>query len=167
MEDINTSVSTAISYGLTKLKYVDIKPDQKTIVEAYLYGKDALFCSPTGSGKSLTFEIAPFAFANLFQSHGTIKPLVIVVSPLSSLMKSQVQNLKEKSVNAIYLKDTKALTATGEFDPTIKNIIDLKTDIIFGSPETLLGQNRGLLKELSSKKMVRSIFVDEAHCIRK
>ena len=162
------NIESSILYGLSKLQYEGIKPDQKTIVENYLKGKDAFFCSPTGSGKSLKFEIAPFAFEYLCKSNEmTFKPLVIVVSPLSSLMRSQVNNLQKRSVNAIHLKDLTAGSSNGEFEPTTKNILDAHVDIIFGSPETLLGKNRLLLKELAIKGAVKAFFVDEAHCIRK
>ena len=58
----NMDLNPVISFSLSKLKYDNIRPDQRTIVESYLTGKDAYFCLQTGSGKSLTFEIAPFAF---------------------------------------------------------------------------------------------------------
>ena len=54
-----------IQYGLTKLNYSNIRHNQKEVVLQYTQGSDVLFCSPTGSGKSLTFEIAPYVLSFL------------------------------------------------------------------------------------------------------
>ena len=60
-------VREAINFGLNKLNFDDIRKNQRTVVEAYLSGRDVLMISSTGSGKSLTFHIAPFAidFSNM------------------------------------------------------------------------------------------------------
>lgn len=44
----------AILYGLAKLNYSELRPNQRKVIEGYVGGKDVFFCSPTGSGKSLT-----------------------------------------------------------------------------------------------------------------
>ena len=54
------SVSDAIKHGMNKLGYQNIRENQRHAVEAYFAGKDVFLCSPTGSGKSFVFEIAPF-----------------------------------------------------------------------------------------------------------
>ena len=51
------------------------------MIDAFIKGKDVFFCSPTGSGKSLTFELASFVFKYLQESEESV---IIVVSPLSS-----------------------------------------------------------------------------------
>ena len=97
----------ALSFGLQKLKYKEIRKNQESVVSAYLNGQDVFFCSPTGSGKSLVFEIAPFVFS--FKYHRTDLPSltssVIVISPLVSLMRSQVQKLTSLGLKAAYLTD--------------------------------------------------------------
>ena len=55
------NVREAINFGLNKLNFENIRENQRNVVEAYLSGRDVLMISPTGSGKSLTFHIAPFA----------------------------------------------------------------------------------------------------------
>ena len=171
-------LNSAISHGLCKLKYDNIRPDQKKIVESYLSGNDAYFCSQTGSGKPLTFEIAPSAFQYIEKcernSEQKLKTMVIVISPLSSLMKSQVEKLNEKGVDAIYLKGTELIHGNSgdkievsKDKNLIKDISSLETDIIFSSPESLLGTNRNLLMELATKNTIKAIFIDEAHCIKK
>ena len=76
--------------------YPEIRPiTKKLVTESYLNGQDVPFCSPTGSGKSLTFEIAPFAF--IFLNHAETEPsTVIVVSPLVALMQYQAAQLTKK-----------------------------------------------------------------------
>ena len=56
----------AILYGLEKLNFTELRPNQRNVIEEYASRKDmGFFCSPTGSGKSLTFEIAPFVLSYL------------------------------------------------------------------------------------------------------
>ena len=57
------------------------------VIEQYMKGKDVLFCSPTGSGKSLVSEMGPFLFQYLEK---TQQCTCIVISPLAALMKLQV-----------------------------------------------------------------------------
>ena len=97
-----------IQYGLTKLNYSNIRHNQKEVVLQYTQGSDVLFCSPTGSGKSLTFEIAPYVLSFLRRTE-LLQELcvsVIVVSPLVSLMKSQEKALHAKGLRAVYLCDS-------------------------------------------------------------
>ena len=56
------SLQDSIEYGLRKLGYDKIKDNQQKVVEAYVAGRDVLMVAPTGSGKSLIFQIAPFVF---------------------------------------------------------------------------------------------------------
>jgi len=94
------NVREAIIFGLNKLKFKDIRENQRRVVEAYLSGRDVLMISPTGSGKSLTFHIAPFAID--FFKHGErddIQTVCLVISPLVSLMNDQVSSLCEKGIN--------------------------------------------------------------------
>ena len=85
------NVREAINFGLNKLNFDDIRENQRKVVEAYLSGRDVLMISPTGSGKSLTFHIAPFAI-DLFK-HGkrdNTQTVCLVIFPLVSLMNDQV-----------------------------------------------------------------------------
>ena len=65
---IKMNVQEAMNFGLNKLNFENIRENQRKVVEAYLSGRDVLMISPTGSGKSLTFCIAPFAID--FFKHG-------------------------------------------------------------------------------------------------
>ena len=89
---------------LRVLGYKEIRPNQKLVVTLYLSGKDVLFCSPMGSRRRLTFEIAPFVFKFLSQNDMELST-VIVVSPLVALMQYQAAQLTKKGVNAVYLQN--------------------------------------------------------------
>ena len=65
------NVREAINFGLNRLNFEDIRENQSNVVEAYLSGRDFLMTSPTGSGKILTFHIAPFAID--FFKHGELR----------------------------------------------------------------------------------------------
>ena len=155
----------AIDKALRVLGYKEIRPNQKLVVTLYLSGKDVLFCSPTGSGKSLTFEIAPFVFKFLSQNDMELST-VIVVSPLVALMQYQAAQLTKKGVRAVYLQDAIPETSNSP-QITMEDISSGKCDVVFASPESLLGEFRSLLVNLSNKKALKAIFVDEAHCIKK
>ena len=76
----------AINVGLTKLGFKEIRENQRKVVEAYVGGRDVLMVAPTGSGKSLTFHIAPFVLD--FYKHGErdlVDTVCLVIFPLVSL----------------------------------------------------------------------------------
>ena len=60
--------SRAIEFGLNKLGFKSIRENQRKVIEAYLAGSDVLMIAPTGSGKSLTFQISPYVIDNF--KHG-------------------------------------------------------------------------------------------------
>ena len=97
------NVREAINFGLNKLNFEDVRENQTKVVEAYLInGRDVLMISPTGSGKSLTFYIAPFAID--FSKHGErddIQTVCLIIFPLVSLMNDQVSSLREKGIKAV------------------------------------------------------------------
>ena len=89
------NVREAINLGLNKLNFENISENQRKVVEAYLSGRDVLMILPTGSGKPLTFHIAPFAID--FFKHGErddIQTVCLVIFPLVSLMNEQVPSLR-------------------------------------------------------------------------
>ena len=62
------SIKDAIAYGLRKANYKEVREHQRKAIEGYCSGRDVFLSAPTGSGKSLTFEVAPFIFD--FLEHG-------------------------------------------------------------------------------------------------
>ncbi|VDI17913.1 Hypothetical predicted protein [Mytilus galloprovincialis] len=133
-------ISAAIDFGLQKLSFTEIKINQRKVVESFLAGKYVLFCSPTGSGKSLTFEIAPFVFKYLQKNDMCIVHVVLVISPLTSLMRTQTQALNRKGITAGYLKN---ISSPSNFEDSLTNLSsgnvkEGKIDIIFPVQSHLL-----------------------------
>ncbi|XP_045172686.2 uncharacterized protein LOC123534475 [Mercenaria mercenaria] len=157
------NLKDAIAYGLSKNVYKDLKPYQGTVIEQYMSGKDVLFCSPTGSGISLSFEIAPFLFQYL--EHKQAECTCIVVSPLAALMKAQVQELNKCGIKALYLMDSE--TQSQPHRSEVNDAANGYYELIFSSPETLLQGSRDLVMSLSKKGYLKVIFIDEAHCVKK
>ena len=160
-------LESAIDFSLYKNGYSQLRPNQKNIIEQYMKGNDVLFCAPTGSGKSLIFEVAPFVFQ--FLEKKDKECTCIVVSPLSALMKSRVQKLLDKNIKALYLKEPEQETKESQQTSSdiVVNIENGLYELIFASPETLLQKHRKVLMSLSKKKYLKAIFVVEAHCIKK
>lgn len=130
--------------------YDDFRPLQADIIQSIGAGRDTLGLMPTGGGKSLTFQVPALAADGL----------CLVITPLISLMKDQVQNLRERDIKAeaIY---------TGLETQEIKLILDNCTysdnyKFLYISPERLA--SREFLQRLTYLP-VSFIAVDEAHCI--
>ena len=154
-------------FGITKLNYEEIRENQRAVVTGYLKVQNVLFCSPTGSGKSFVFEISPLVFSYLYHSDALpyLTSSVIVFSPLVSLMRSQVQKLKSLGLKAAYLTDVSVKNDSEQM--TMKDIKCGHFDVLLCSTESVLGDHRALVKDLSETKILRAIFFDEAHCIVK
>ena len=165
---MDEKIKAAIDHGLEKNGFSTLKPNQGEIIKAYLSGYDVLFCSPTGSGKSLSFEIAPFAYENLLGKNNSCT--CIVVSPLTALMKTQVETLKNRGIRALYLRGCDAV-ANADMDEnhslSLRGVKNGDYQLLFSSPETILQNQRDLVLQIAKKGFLKTIFIDEAHCIKK
>ena len=153
------TVREAINFGLNKLNFEDIRENQRKVVEAYISGRDVLMISPTGSGKSLTFHIAPFAID--FFKHGErddIQTVCLVICPLVSLMNDQVYSLREKGIKAVVVGPESSETEN-------KEASEGKYNLVFTSPEALFGSHRSTIIALKNK--IETVFIDEVHCVAK
>lgn len=126
---------------------------QERAVQAATDGESLLAIFPTGGGKSLTFQLP--AIMEGRSVHG----LTVVISPLQSLMKDQVDNLNEKGI-------TDAITINGLLDPisrsaAIQNVENGNASLLYISPEML--RSNTIEKILLSRNVVRFV-IDEAHC---
>ena len=143
--------SSDIHYILKKYwGYDSFRPLQEDIILSILKGNDTLGLMPTGGGKSITFQVP-----GLFFNEG----ITIVITPLISLMKDQIDNLKSHRIKAVALHS--GLTSK-ENRIAWELILNGNARFIYVSPEKL--QNQKFLLELSNLK-INIIVVDEAHCI--
>ncbi len=122
---------------------------QKEIIKNIISKKDTLIIMPTGSGKSLCYQLPALIFDGL----------TIVISPLISLMKDQVEQLHEMGVRAVFLNSS--LTYS-EYRFNINLILKNQVKLVYLAPEAML--TRKVLSILSKVK-VDCITIDEAHCI--
>lgn len=122
---------------------------QEQVITQVLDKKDALVIMPTGGGKSLCYQIPALIFDGL----------TIVVSPLISLMKDQVEQLRENGVDAVYLNSSLTPEA---YEFNVRKLKSGKVKLLYLAPETLMmDKTRQILKELK----VTCFTIDEAHCI--
>ena len=136
--------------------YSEFRDYQRKTIEAYLSGKDFFVSAPTGAGKSLTFELAPYTFDHFFGE--ACNTIVFVIVPLISLMKDQVSNLNSRGIRASYVGDDCS-------EEQVEDILNLKEKIVFGSPEAILNNYRHIFRHL--KRNMKCVFIDESHCIAK
>lgn len=129
--------------------YESFRPLQEDIIMSVLSGRDTLGLMPTGGGKSITFQVPAMALPGL----------TVVVTPLISLMKDQVDNLKRRRVKAVYLHS--GMTAR-ESKIAREKLINGGAKLLYVSPERL--RNQRFIQELRMTE-VSLIVVDEAHCI--
>ncbi len=154
------SVGDAIKYGMNKLGYQNIRDNQRHAVEAYFAGKDVFLCSPTGSGKSFVFEIAPFVLD--YKKHGQrdkTETVCLVVVPLISLMMDQVKILRQRGISAGYL----GADSTPE---QVKDVVNGQYNLVFASPESLLNSQRWIFRG-NLRRILDAVFIDESHCVAK
>lgn len=129
--------------------YPAFRPHQGEIIDALIRGEDAFVLMPTGGGKSLCYQIPALH-----------RPGVgIVVSPLISLMKDQVDALRANGVAAAYYNST--LSAV-EARSVLAELHGGRLDLIYVAPERLMAD--GFLERLSEMELAL-IAIDEAHCI--
>lgn len=129
------------------------EPLQEKAVKAALYDKSILVVFPTGGGKSLAFQLPAL------MSGENTKGLTVVISPLQSLMKDQVDNLEKKGI-------TDAVTINGLLDPierskAIERVEEGSASILYIAPESL--RSRTIEKLLLGRHIARFV-IDEAHC---
>jgi len=129
--------------------YDEFRPLQKDIIERVLAKEDCLVLMPTGGGKSLCFQLP-----TLLQSG-----LTIVISPLISLMKDQVDALLTNGINAAFINSS---LSSVEIDSIITKVQSGDIKILYIAPERLSVPNfQALLHTLP----ISLFAIDEAHCI--
>lgn len=140
-------------FGFDGFRSYGDKPLQANAVNAAIQNKSILAIFPTGGGKSITFQVPAL------MSGENAKALTVVISPLQSLMKDQVDNLEKKGI-------TDAVTINGLLDPierskVIERIENGYASILYISPESLRSVT---IERLLLKRKIARFVIDEAHC---
>lgn len=140
-------------FGYTDFRTYNGEPLQENAVNAAAEHKSLLAVFPTGGGKSLTFQI-PALMAGEAQ-----RALTVVISPLQSLMKDQVDNLEKKGI-------ADAVTINGLLSPVeraeaIKRVESGIASILYISPESLRSVT---IERLFLARTIDRLVIDEAHC---
>jgi len=132
--------------------YTTFRPLQREAMAAVLADRDSLVVLPTGGGKSLCF-----------QAPAVVRPgLALVVSPLISLMKDQVDTLVGNGVPAVLYNSS---LDAGEKSAVIAGLRQGRYSLLYVSPERLVGDGSEAFLALLASCRVRFVAVDEAHCI--
>lgn len=129
--------------------YDGFRDGQSEIIEYILKGTDVLAIMPTGAGKSICYQIPALMFEGV----------TIVISPLISLMKDQVDTLCETGIKAVFINSSLSLR---EFRNVVANAKMGMYKLIYVAPERL--ETDGFL-ELIQSINVSMVAVDEAHCV--
>ncbi len=129
--------------------YQQFRPGQETIIETALEGRDCLVVMPTGGGKSLCYQVPALVMGGL----------TVVVSPLISLMKDQVDQLLANGVAAACLNSTQSREQQQE---VMAGCRSGQVRLLYIAPERLMLDN--FLEHLANWNLAM-LAVDEAHCI--
>ena len=124
------------------------RPLQEEIINRTIDGKDSFVLMPTGGGKSMCFQIPALVYDGI----------TIVVSPLISLMKDQVQALKSNGIKADFFNSS---ISPQEENEVINSAINGELQLLYLSPEKLISVSNTWLKELN----IKLVAIDEAHCV--
>ena len=140
---------TALSVLKSVFGYQSFRKGQEEVIHAALNGQDALVVMATGNGKSLCYQIPALCFEGL----------TLVISPLISLMKDQVDQLQANGIEADFLNSSQTL----EQQQQVQNkLISGQLKLLYVSPEKVMTNS---FFQLISYSKVSFIAIDEAHCI--
>ena len=129
--------------------YPSFRENQKEIIDTLLAGKDAFVLMPTGSGKSICYQIPSIM----------LNGVGLVVSPLIALMQDQVEALMQNGVRAAFLNSS---LSREEFDQVETRVSKGQCDILYVAPERLLTER---FQFFLGKIPVALFAIDEAHCV--
>ena len=129
--------------------YDRFREGQEELIDAALSGRDVLGIMPTGAGKSLCFQIPALL----------MEGVTLVISPLISLMKDQVEALNQAGVHAAYLNSS--LTA-GQYCKALKLAESGRYKLIYVAPERLVTEE---FLHFALQAPISMVAVDEAHCV--
>lgn len=129
--------------------YEDFRPGQKKVVESLLNRNNTVAIMPTGAGKSICFQIPALLFEGV----------TLVISPLISLMKDQVDSLRQLGIAAVYINSS---VSKAQLYKDLQDISAGFYKIIYIAPERLTSE---YLPDSFKNLNISMVAVDEAHCL--
>lgn len=129
--------------------YDSFKPGQEKIIDAILAGRDVLAIMPTGSGKSVCYQVPAMMLSGI----------TIVISPLISLMQDQVKALNEAGIHAGYINSS---LTEAQISKVYARALEGTYKILYVAPERLESYE---FMSFAGKVDISMVTVDEAHCI--
>lgn len=129
--------------------YISFRKGQESIINSIINKKDVLAIMPTGGGKSICYQIPALC----------LDGISIVISPLISLMKDQVDTLKAMGIDAELINSS---LSNSEYNKILDNIEHNKYKLLYIAPERL--DSLEFINLIKSKN-INQIAIDEAHCI--
>ena len=143
------SRTLALATLRTRFGHADFRPGQWEPIRAVLAGRDAVVVMPTGSGKSIVYQLPALLLPGL----------TVVVSPLIALMKDQQDKLQAHGVDALSMHSH---LSAGEARETARQVLEGEGEILYLTPERF--KDREFFNHLLTRTV--SLFVvDEAHCV--
>ncbi len=152
-ESLNIKKGLKKYFGFENYRTYSNEPLQENAVNAAINNKSILAVFPTGGGKSITFQVPALMRGECN------KGLTVIISPLQSLMKDQVDNLESRGI-------TDSVTINGLLDPierakSYERVEDGSASLLYLSPESL--RSKTIERLLLGRNVVRFV-IDEAHC---
>lgn len=142
-------MSTALEILKEYYGYDSFRDRQEEIITEIINGNDVLTIMPTGGGKSICYQIPAML----------LEGITIVISPLISLMKDQVDNINNMGIKSAYINSSLSMS---EINNILAKIIKEEIKILYVAPERLLSNE---FVNLITKVKIAQIAVDEAHCV--
>ncbi len=129
--------------------YDQFRPAQEPVVESLLAGRDTLAIMPTGAGKSICFQIPALLFPGI----------TLVISPLISLMKDQVDAMREQGIEATFINSS---LSAEESRARLAGIANGRYKLVYVAPERL---DTDYFQSILEWQAISMVAVDEAHCL--
>src|ERR687889_202825 len=150
MEQVTTpTLDDARAVLRARFGFPDFRPGQERAVRSVLEGRDTLVVLPTGGGKSICYQVPAMVLPGL----------TVVVSPLISLMKDQVDALTARGIPATFVNST---LTSGEVSERMTRVARRQVKLLYVAPERFdFGSAADRLREVG----VSLLAIDEAHCI--
>ena len=134
--------------------YVSFREGQEYLIDSILEGRDVLGIMPTGAGKSICYQLPA-----LLMREADEGAVTLVVSPLISLMKDQVEGLNQAGIHAAYLNSS---LTPGQYRKALSFAKEGRYPIIYVAPERLPAPE---FMDFARNANIAMVAVDEAHCV--